>query len=199
MRIRTIFTAAAIAVPAVLGTQAAPASADEAPQPPSDTVVSDSSGEKSPTAPPAEEGPATASELSQPTESTDATVMQLEPGNPANCDLSAQNAHPSSSYPHPVVFKLTKSCSYNVDGWWQIWGDRSSWSGWRLFHGRFSEDTAFKSRTWRIDKMCMSGTYDYRTRGKSESYIAGTTYYAEVWGNKDRISSNSNNTACSSA
>lgn len=108
---------------------------------------------------------------------------------PAGCAANAQNSHPSSTpnYYHTVNHKGSLSCNWSVSWTFEVWGERSSWSGWR---GHASHKVTNGFGTGEVNNSganCLDGTYDYKTRVKAWSYEGGYTYSANVHGASQRI------------
>ena len=117
-------------------------------------------------------------------------VTAADLSSPAGCFLNAQISHVSGTpgFEHVVNHKVNFNCAYSVSRSGQVWGDRSSWSGWRQHAEKMpiGPETVQKSEYF-SPSTGLAGTYDYRTRAKGHSHEGGRTYSAEVTGKTRRI------------
>jgi hypothetical protein len=108
---------------------------------------------------------------------------------PAGCVLSAQYSHASNTvnFYHTVNHKVNLNCSYAVSRTVEVWGDRSSWSGWRLHASHKTSSDTYRTSAYNSGATGLNGYYDYRGRAKAWSYEGGITYSSEVWGTSRRV------------
>jgi hypothetical protein len=123
-----------------------------------------------------------------------ATGCAVAPGgggiqySPAGCTIKAQKAHPSSHFPNTVNHIAQTNCNWFVYHGIAVWGERSSWSGWRN-HAQYQSFGPFSATglTENSASYCLNGTYDYRSRGFGQSWEGGQTYSAIHTGQTARI------------
>lgn len=107
---------------------------------------------------------------------------------PSGCIGVANDAHASNYHKGHIGYRVDVNCSVTVAAITiEIWGDRSSWTGWRQHTDSHLTKTKANRWSYRLSQhqVGMSGTYDYRTRGKVWSEEPTGTYYANLSG--DRI------------
>ena len=109
---------------------------------------------------------------------------------PANCYADATHAHPSSSQPGTIGYHVDVKCDRPVSKIAiEVWGDRSSWSGWR----QHTDGHKFKSVRNEQElgsgqhMTGLEGYYNYRTRGIGWSVENGLTYSRSFTGDSKRI------------
>ena len=116
---------------------------------------------------------------------------------PAGCEGDPTHAHPSNYHPGKIGYRVVVICDlYVSEIEIEVWGDRSSWSGWRQHTDGHSIDSVSNANEFRMSqhKTGLSGTYNYRTRGKAWSVENGRTYYASLSGASKRITCSSSST-----
>ena len=118
---------------------------------------------------------------------------------PSGCQGVPTHAHPSKYFPGQIGYRVTVTCDlYVSEIEIEVWGDRSSWSGWRQHTDGHARDSVTNQAEFRMSqhKTGLSGTYNYRTRGKAWSVENGNTYYANLSGASKRITCSSSGTSC---
>lgn len=116
---------------------------------------------------------------------------------PAGCSGNPTHAHPSNYHPGKIGYRVVVICNlYVSEIKIEVWGDRSSWSGWRQHTDGHYVDSEYNVNEFRLSqhKTGLSGTYNYRTRGKAWSVENGTTYYTNLSGDSKRITCSSTST-----
>lgn len=113
---------------------------------------------------------------------------------PAGCATNPQLSHPSSTpnFLHTVNHKASLSCNSFVTFKMEVWGERDSWSGWRVHANSVffpSSEGWGTGNGWTENSgaNCLAGTYSYKTRIKAYSLEGGTQYGADSHGPVGRI------------
>lgn len=109
---------------------------------------------------------------------------------PAGCEVSPNDAHPSEYYHGAIGYSATTECDAMVASMTlEMWGDRSSWSGWRQHTPRHAQKTYANSREIKVSQhpYGLEGTYNYRTRARGWSHETSGTYYESSTGVSRRI------------
>lgn len=96
---------------------------------------------------------------------------------PNGCQVQADKSHPSTHHIDTVNGEGRVKCTIATKIRVKVWQDRSSWTGWRSYSTP-SQTTwkTTKTRETNSARICMAGTYDYRTRAYGESVEGGRTY-----------------------
>ena len=99
---------------------------------------------------------------------------------PAGCYSNADHAHASHTEDGFIGYGVTTKCEFVVkEIRIEMWGERSSWSGWRQHTEEHAHGTRRSVKKFRLRSHAkgLKGIYDYRSRGQAWSVEASGTYH----------------------